>query len=384
MRRCIPACYIAAMLRRCALLLAPLLLWAAALVVSGPALAKGNKCSYVVKKGDTIAAIARRKGLTTDGLLKANPALRKNPKRLRPGQTVRLCNAKRYSKSSGKKCGKSGRIVTHTIGAGETLGALAAKYDTSVAAIRRSNSKLKKRKNNMIRQGESLRICSASGPRAKETLAGAVQLPEGEGYVRRRPGNAWGKAAVIHSLVAAIERYHGRVDGADPVRIGDISRKSGGPLGGHLSHQGGRDIDIAYVWQSGNDDRKVMDVPRSWELLKSFTEDANLKVIFTDYGVQEQLYEHALAIGEDPQLLDELFEYPNRGSSGAVLYHWRGHSRHFHVRYRRNAQISDSCEELPGTLVVDREGSWARVLPRGPNGPAVVPARWCDGNTPRG
>jgi len=380
----IRACYIPAMLRRSALLLAPLLLWAAAFVVSGPAQAKGSKCEYVVKKGDTIAQIARRKGLTTDGLLKANPALRKNPKRLRPGQTVRLCKAKRYSKSSAKKCGKSGRVITHTIGSGETLGALAAKYDTSVAAIRRSNSKLKKRKNNMIRKGESLRICSSSGPRAKDNLAGGVQLPEGEGYVRRRPGNAWGKTAVIHSLVAAIDRYHSRIKDADPVRIGDISRKSGGPLGGHLSHQGGRDIDIAYVWQPSTDDRKVIDVPRSWELLKSFTEDANLKVIFTDYGVQEQLYEHALAIGEDPQLLDELFEYPHRGSSGAVLYHWRGHSRHFHVRYRRNARITDSCEELPGTLVVDREGSWARVLPRGPNGPVLVPARWCDGNTPRG
>lgn len=380
----IPACYIAAMLRRSALLLAPLMLWAALFVVSGPASAKGSKCSYIVKKGDTIAQIARRKGLTTDALLKANPALRKNPKRLRPGQTVRLCKAQRYSKSSAKKCGKSGRVITHTIGAGETLGALAAKYDTSVAAIRRSNSKLKKRTNNMIRKGETLRICSASGPRAKDRLAGGVQLPEGKGYVRRRPANAWGKAAVIHSLVAAIDRYHGRVDGAEPVRLGDISRKSGGPLGGHLSHQGGRDIDIAYVWQAGDEERKVIDVPRSWELIKAFTEDANLNVIFADYGVQGQLYEHALSIGEDPQLLDELFEYPNRGSSGAVLYHWRGHARHFHVRYRRNAKITDTCEELPGTLVLDREGSWARVLSRGPNGPVVVPARWCDGDTPRG
>ena len=377
------ACYIAAMLRRCTFLLAPLTLWAALFVAPEPAEAKGSKCEYVVKKGDTLGSIARRKGTTTDALLKANPSLRKNPHRLRPGQSIRICKAQRYAKSSPKKCGKSGRIVVHTVGDGETLGALAAEYETSVAAIRRNNAKLKQRKNNMIRKGETLRICTSAGPTAKEALVGGVQLPEGEGYVRKRPGNAWGKAAVIHSLVAAIERYHERVQSADPVRIGDISRKSGGPLGNHLSHQGGRDIDVAYVFDE-DDGGKQLDVAHSWELIKAFTEDANLKVIFADYEVQEQLYEHALSIGEDPELLDELFEYPNRGSSRAVIYHWRGHDRHFHIRYRRDATIVDTCEEMPGTVVIDREGTWVRIVPGGPNGPIMTTAHWCEGDTPRG
>ena len=377
------------MLRRCSLMLAPLALWAALFVApeTAQAEAKGSKCEYVVKKGDTLATIARRKGTTTDALLQANPSLRKNPDRLRPGQSIRVCKAQQLSKhsprGSSKKCGKSGRIVVHAVGDGETLGALAAEYETSVASIRRSNAKLRQRKNNMIRKGETLQICTTAGPTAIEALIGGVQLPEGEGYVRKRPGNAWGKAPVIHSVVAAIDRYHGRVQSADPVRIGDISRKSGGPLGNHLSHQGGRDIDVAYVFQE-NDEGKELDVAHSWELIKAFTEDANLKVIFADYGVQERLYEHALAIGEDPELLDELFEYPNRGSSRAVIYHWRGHDRHFHVRYRRDATIGDTCEEMPGTIVIDQEGTWARIVPRGPNGPIMTPARWCEGETPRG
>ena len=371
------------MLRHSALKLAPLALWAAFVVIPEPAHA-ASRCEYVVKKGDTLAQIARRKRTTTDALLKANPKLRKNPHRLRPGQTIRLCKSKSGSRtsSSAQKCGKSGRIVNHTVGAGETLGALAAEYDTSVAAIRRSNRKLKKRQNNMIRKGETLRICSSAGPRAKEQLAGGVQLPEGTGYIRRRPHNAWGKPAVIHSIVAAIDRYHADTPGAPLARIGDISRKSGGPLGNHLSHQGGRDIDVGYVFRE-RDGGKELDVAHSWALVKAFTEDANLKVIFADYGVQEQLYEHALSIGEDPELLDELFEYPNRGSSHAVIYHWRGHARHFHVRYRRNSTIRATCTDLPGTVVVDREGTWARVVPGGPNGPMLAPARWCDGPTPR-
>lgn len=371
------------MLRPSALRLAPLALWAAFLVAPKPAHA-ASRCEYVVKKGDTLAQIARRKRTTTTALLQANPKLRKNPHRLRPGQTIRLCKSKSGSRASGssQKCGKSGRIVTHTVGAGETLGALAADYDTSVAAIRRSNRKLKKRENNMIRKGETLRICSAAGPRAKERLVGGVQLPEGTGYIRRRPGNAWGKPAVIHSIVAAIERYHGDTPGAPLVRIGDISRKSGGPLGNHLSHQGGRDIDVGYIFEE-LDGRKELDVAHSWALVKAFTEDANLKVIFADYGVQAQLYEHALSIGEDPELLDELFEYPNRGSSNAVIYHWRGHARHFHVRYRRDSSIRATCTDLPGTLVVDREGTWARIVPGGASGPTLAPALWCDGPTPR-
>ncbi len=373
------------MLRRSVSTFMTLTLWALLFALTpGVAHAKGGRCSYVVKKGDTLAQIARRKGTTTDALLQANPSLRKNPHRLRPGQSLSVCKAQRYSKSSSQKCGKSGRVVLHTVGSGETLGALAAEYDTSVAAIRRSNAKLKTRDNNMIRQGETLRICSTSGPAAKERLTGATQLPEGEGYVRRRPANAWGKPAVIHSLVAAIGRYHARMGDAEPIRIGDISRQSGGPLGGHLSHQGGRDIDVAYVFETEDDGRNPVDIPRSWELIKSFAEDENLRVIFADYGLQERLYEHALSIGEDPDLVDELFEYPNRGSSRAVIYHWRGHDRHFHVRYRADATITDDCEEIPGTMVVDRNGSWARIVLGGANGPVVAPARWCDGNTPRG
>ncbi|MCR9161486.1 MAG: penicillin-insensitive murein endopeptidase [Nannocystaceae bacterium] len=371
------------MLRPSALAIALFALWAAFLAAPEPAQA-ASRCEYVVKKGDTLAQIARRKRTTTDALLQANPKLRKNPHRLRPGQTIRLCTSRSSSRSRGssQKCGKSGHIVNHTVGDGETLGALAAEYETSVAAIRRSNRKLKKRKNNMIRKGETLRICTSSGPRAKERLVGGVQLPEGTGYIRRRPGNAWGKAAVIHSIVAAIERYHAGTPRAPVVRIGDISRKSGGPLGNHLSHQGGRDIDVGYIFDDGSG-RKELDVAHSWALVKAFTEDANLKVIFADYGVQGLLYEHALSIGEDPELLDELFEYPNRGSSNAVIYHWRGHARHFHVRYRRDSSIQDTCTELPGTLVIDREGTWARVVPGGPNGPTLAPARWCSGETPR-
>ena len=160
------------MLRRCSFMLAPLALWAALLVAPESALAKGDKCEYVVKKGDTLATIARRKGTTTDALLKANPSLRKNPDRLRPGQSIRICKAQQLSKSSPKKCGKSGRVVVHTVGDGETLGALAAEYETSVASIRRSNAKLKPRKNNMIRKGETLQICTTAGATANETLAG--------------------------------------------------------------------------------------------------------------------------------------------------------------------------------------------------------------------
>lgn len=348
------------------------------------AIAKGDKCSYVVKKGDTLARIARRKGTTTDALLRANPSLKKNPHRLRPGQKLRVCKAKLYQRSSPKKCGKSGRVVMHTVGDGETLGAIAANYDTSVAAIRRSNKKLAKRKNNMIRKGEALRVCTSRGPRPKETLRQGVQLPEGEGYHRRRPGNAWGKPATIHSLVKAIERYQSRTEDSPKVAIGDISRKSGGPLGGHLSHQGGRDVDVNYVFEPNDGGPKKIDIPRTWELIKSFAEDGNLKVIFADYSLQGRLYEHALAVGEDPELVDALFEYPHRGSSRALIYHWRGHRLHFHVRYRNDATIEDSCDEFPGTLVVDREGHWARVMQQGALGPTLLPAHWCGASTPRG
>jgi LysM repeat protein len=306
------------------------------LAVPSPSFAAKPACHYTVKKGDTVSRIARRNAVSEANLLRANPALAKNPNRLRVGQSLDLCRAKRFQASRPQRCGQGGAFARHKVGKGETLGAIAARYSVSRDSIRKDNPKLKGRANDMIRVGEVLRVCTTNRRHTHRAwLVDGVQLPEGEGYNVRRPHNAWGTPTAIAGIEAAIGRYRALEPEAPLVQIGDLSRKTGGPLRSHLSHQDGRDVDIGYVFEHDGEGNKTgdIDIPRTWALMHSFVEDENVAVIFTDYRLQKRLYEHAESIGVDPARLDEIFEYPRKGDGDAILYHWRGHTRHFHVRF---------------------------------------------------
>jgi hypothetical protein len=55
-----------------------------------------------------------------------------------------------------------------------------------------------------------------------------------------------------------------------------------------------------------------------------------------DYRIQKLLYEYAEKKGVNEDTLDELFQYPRgRGRTHGLIRHWRGHSNHFHVRFRK-------------------------------------------------
>ena len=171
----------------------------------------------------------------------------------------------------------------------------------------------------------------------------AGQLQLGPGYVIKRPDNAWGTPRTVTAIQTAAKRYLDRGLGGPAVHVGDISKKSGGPLPPHLSHQDGRDVDVGYVLQGDVADVKRfvtatagrLDVVRSWALLDAFLGTERVRYIFVDYGLQRLLYEHAKREGVEEERLDELFQYP-RGSAAAkgVIRHWRGHANHFHVRFR--------------------------------------------------
>jgi len=127
------------------------------------------------------------------------------------------------------------------------------------------------------------------------------------------------------------------------VHVGDISKRGGGPFSPHISHQHGRDVDMGYVLK-GNDahetkfrgaNAKNLDVARTWTLIKAFIDTDEVTYIFMDHRIQKLLYEYAQSRGVDEDTLDELFQYPRgRGRSHGIIRHWKGHSNHFHVRFR--------------------------------------------------
>lgn len=310
-------------------------------LVSPPSHAAGSKCQHTVKKGDTASRIARKYGVTEKHLIAANPELKKNPNRLRIGQSLDICRARRRARTRPSKCKGGGRIVTHSVGPKETLGGIAAHYEVSHGLLKRYNPRLKSRPNNMIRVGETLRVCTTLRRYTHRSwFKDGVQLPEGDGYNVRRPGNAWGTATTIDNILGAIAHYRELEPDAPVVQVGDISRRNGGPLREHLSHQEGRDVDIGYVFEHRDDGSKVMDLSRTWTLVRSFAEVDDVAVIFMDYDLQKRLYDHAASLGVDEAELRRLFDYP-RNDGEAVFHHWPGHGRHFHVRFNKGNTHSD-------------------------------------------
>lgn len=133
--------------------------------------------SYRVKKGESLAAIARRYG-TSEATLRSMNGLKKG--KLRAGKTLRIPNngndspvqlaeagettaepdTKPDSKSSSKARGgkaKTQPLRTHKVASGQTLSSIAARYKVSVASLQRHNTLPR---SGVIKPGMKLKIPS--------------------------------------------------------------------------------------------------------------------------------------------------------------------------------------------------------------------------------
>lgn len=162
----------------------------------------------------------------------------------------------------------------------------------------------------------------------------AVQFPrEGGPWVVVEPNEAWGSRETIDYIMAAAKQVAERMPGGPPLRVNDISKKDGGWLRPHKSHQSGRDVDLGLFYpdnaKCSRAREKCMDVARNWALVRALVTTGDVQMILIDKRIQAALYEHALSIGEDKAWLDSLFH----AGADALVKHARRHRDHFHVRY---------------------------------------------------
>ncbi|HNZ25314.1 MAG TPA: penicillin-insensitive murein endopeptidase [Polyangiaceae bacterium] len=167
-------------------------------------------------------------------------------------------------------------------------------------------------------------------------LINAVQMPKGERWELIDPARAWGTQETVDGIIRCIDEVHARFPDSPKMQIGHISARQGGALSPHVSHQAGRDVDLSYYYTSptrwftrahaGNLDRA-----RTWAFVRALIVHTDVEMILIDGGLQRLLREHALAIGEDPAWINDIF----RGSQGrpALIRHARGHANHLHVRF---------------------------------------------------
>ncbi len=123
----------------------------------GPGACPTGTTPYMVKAGDNFYALAQRFNTTVDAITKANPGV--NPNALRIGE--RICIPGSSAPPPGPKVCPSGTF-TYTVKAGDTVYALANRYNTTVDAIGRSNPGVNL---NIIQIGQSICIPGAGTPR---------------------------------------------------------------------------------------------------------------------------------------------------------------------------------------------------------------------------
>ncbi len=175
-------------------------------------------------------------------------------------------------------------------------------------------------------------------PQAGRLVAG-VQIPPGEGYELRYPNSAYGTTYAVRQAIAALDHFVANTEFPHPLRVGTMSRQRGGEIGGHLSHQTGRDLDVrlplrSEIPQSLSPTLRRVDWTTTWELVRAFATAAEVQVIFLDYAAQRRLYRAAQAAGASEAELDEMLQYP-RGSKAnlGLIRHSPGHDGHIHVRF---------------------------------------------------
>ncbi|MCB9752337.1 MAG: penicillin-insensitive murein endopeptidase [Myxococcales bacterium] len=298
--------------------------------------------THEVIPGETASLIAARYGVRRQDLYRLNASLKRDPNNLRVGQTIRVC----------PDIAPRERVkLQHSVASGETFSDIAVSYGVTPSELEGyQRGHLKDR--NKLRVGQELTVYKDGGivpgfgayEDDKGVLKSGVQLPPGRHYVVKHPTLSYGTSKTIRAIQSAISSYAGQAKGGPKIHVGDISKKGGGSFPPHVSHQHGRDVDVGYVlegeladeikFRSANKDN--LDARRTWLLLKAFIDTGEVGHIFMSYSLQKLVYEYARKHGVSESTLDELFQYPRgRGRTAGIIRHWRGHSNHFHVRFRK-------------------------------------------------
>lgn len=95
----------------------------------------GGETIYVVQRGDTLAKIAAKYGVTVKQLVDLNSIA--NPNLISTGQKLRIPVAAGAAPPAG---GQTGASKTYTVRAGDTLVAIATRYGVTVQAIQQLNN----------------------------------------------------------------------------------------------------------------------------------------------------------------------------------------------------------------------------------------------------
>ena len=173
--------------------------------------------SYTVVQGDTVGRIATKYGTTVAALAAANGLT--NPSFIRIGQVLRVPGAASAPAPAAAAPASAPLAATYTVASGDTLGHIATKYGTTVAALVTANRLTNP---SLIRIGQVLTVPGAApAPAAASPTAVPATVTTTTSYTVARNDTLIGIAAKYGTTVAAIQSANG-MKGSTLIRIGQV------------------------------------------------------------------------------------------------------------------------------------------------------------------
>ena len=193
----------------------------------------------------------------------------------------------------------------------KTLGALA------LAAVLAAAPQPAFAKNATAKKARAVSVGSPS----EGKLVGGKKLESGAA-VRVVGEHPWGLPDLVDMLSRSADRVAKKFPGA-VLSVGDLSKRGGGDVDGHRSHESGRDADVGfYLVRSGKafvaqrfatieEDGRARGLPgvrfddaRNWALVEAWLTDpsANVLMIFAAKQIEDRLLEQAARVGAPPSL----------------------------------------------------------------------------------
>jgi murein endopeptidase len=186
--------------------------------------------------------------------------------------------------------------------------------------------------------GQSVGACWAG------RLRDATELPDGDGYFRRRPWRMYGTKSMVEAIYHVVGRVHEHFPNTHVIAIGDLSAEQGGRISDHSSHQSGRDVDIGLIFNSKPANypesfvvatKENLDAEATFTLIDELAATKRVQMMFLDYKVQGMLVEWARAHDVEEDKIDRLFQFTHgRGASDGLVRHEPNHMDHVHVRFK--------------------------------------------------
>lgn len=232
---------------------------------------------------------------------------------------------------------------------GESLRRLADRWGTTAESLGALNpvlvetERVEPGQRVLVYRYEPGTVSRSVGAPNRGRIDNAAPFPEGEGWVLRsfRP-RSYATRQTVTTLAVALAEWHERFPDANPVKLGELSKRSGGRVRPHKSHRTGRDVDIGYVMLEPDEGHRFvavtddnLDARATWGLVSQLLASGSVESIFMANTVQEQLVPYAAETLDEAEqrAVFSILEPDPRGKKKTAIKAVRGHDDHMHVRF---------------------------------------------------